>query len=476
MGNKILKKKRGKMKKDKICDNKLDNIGESINESIDESINESINESIDVIEDKYETLSKTLYKILKYDRSKLPTFLEKNGSYSTLIICLKKVEEYEENRTKYNIIQELMLGYEGLEHHKQKAIYELPTMELISIITRLCNHLNITKIEEVMAGQGLLSKILEMCTNLEIKTTDGFRWIETFGKPYYTNIEQKLLLQYTFNNISYDDTLILISWIGQNCIRDFKKFLEIKKPKQFIMIGEYNCPDLKDIINHTETLDYYNIYISAKQICYKDYFKYNRVFDQNMSRSSVIIFLKNSIDNILTDRQSILTVFGKENLNSQPGPYTDKLYIQDMIVGKLYPIWSLDLLNNNNALKDFIKNYSKCIRGNYSIPNFINNYEEFCFWFSKKENNKYPLLIRTHNKFLEYKNLIEQLNIPNLSSNNGLTQLKEKHILPNWINNRYTAEKFIWLEFSTKNKIWKESNTLFRREFNRQYLGRFETL
>ena len=98
------------------------------------------------------------------------------------------------------------------------------------------------------------------------------------------------------------------------------------------------------------------------------------------------------------------------------------------------------------------------------IPDFLNSFDDFQFWFIKKLQGKFPILINNVLKLDEYRMLVEKLMLTN-----GLQLLKDSSIIPEWINSKDSAEKFIWLDFSTVKKTWKISHYSFTRAFNSTY-------
>ncbi len=74
---------------------------------------------------------KEFYTIMKTNRNELLDFLIKNGNYNNLINIISNIEKHKQ-KFSY-IFNSMMLGEYGLEANKQKAIYELPTLELHQI-------------------------------------------------------------------------------------------------------------------------------------------------------------------------------------------------------------------------------------------------------------------------------------------------------------------------------------------------------
>ncbi|CAH6421841.1 Hypothetical protein KVN_LOCUS529 [uncultured virus] len=401
---------------------------------------------------------KILYDILKKQREKLPDFLLEHGGFDELKQILLKIEE--NKKEKFSIIRDLFLGKVGNENNKQKAIYELPTNELINVINTICMLLSIDKIEEICCGQGILAKMLQLKTSLEIKATDGFRWIETFGQPYYINVENKLILDYVNSKENLNEKLIIFSWFPDNAIDDFFKFIEKNKPKQFCIIGEYFTNIQKSIFEFLENDEYHLINLQTKQICYKDYYYLNKNYPENNCRSSMTLCFKN---NELT-LQLIKIASGQNNFCSEQMPYSDKMFIQDLIITKVFPKWITDTFYDDLLFKKYVNIVINCLSRKYKIPQFIDNPEDFEFWFEKMDNNQFPKKINDSKKFKEYKQLA---NI--LESENGLDNLKNNFIVPDWILNINEAYKYIWLDFSTDNKQWKQSKNNFMRKFGQTY-------
>ena len=160
-----------------------------------------------------------MFKILTENRSELGNFLKENYSYEYLRNLLDEIEK-DKGPT---FIKKLFLGNIGFEFNKQHAIYELPTRELILTIKFICDFLNIKNIEELGAGMGLLSCLLkfELGDNYNVCATDGKRWSETSSSNKYYPITGKLFLNYCLDHsFSFDDKLMIISWLPLNDISD----------------------------------------------------------------------------------------------------------------------------------------------------------------------------------------------------------------------------------------------------------------
>lgn len=415
------------------------------------------------------SLHEQLYNILTNDRSKLPSFLEQNGSYNSLKNIIKKLEiHYEKDHPNEHLWKDLLLGKVGNESNKQKAIYELPTKELINSISIVCTLLGITDVEEIMAGQGLLSKIINDNTELNVCATDGDRWIECIGQPKYYSVESKLVLEYitnSNNNTLFNKTLIIISWIAKNSLNDFIKFINKETPPYIMVLGDNNKDKKFNIYLRHLGIKYFKIEIPIKQISYKDYFHNNIVRNENICYSTMTLYIKrttcsNALE--LFDEYMLPDIF-ESNMCELLQIYTDKILIQDLIIAGKLPHSMLNYINTPlfNELKQICKEY--LLFKNKLHMQFIETIEEFRFFVNKMKKKLYPISsinIRSRTKFLEYKQLVES------DIHNNMVTLIRKGVLPYWISNIDDAEAFLFLDYSLKDKKWKENISTFRTKLH----------
>nr|QZX42695.2 hypothetical protein [Mimivirus sp.] len=127
-----------------------------------------------------------------------------------------------DNGTKYNLTNQFIL-LEKMWNIPLSSLYlftkmydnrlwEFPTNELCEGLIYLFRELKITKINELAAGNGLLSARLKYYTNkldydLKISTSDGT--LKQFGHHNFTYTNVKPLNIYTYNK----SEPIIISWI-----------------------------------------------------------------------------------------------------------------------------------------------------------------------------------------------------------------------------------------------------------------------
>ena len=411
------------------------------------------------MEEEMELLSEELFKILKYERYKLVDFIEEHGEYDILKLLLIKIEnKYSSKYEKHNLIRSLFLGNIGYKFNAQNAFYELPTKNLLIFIKKLCELLSIEDIEEIMSGTGLLSKCLSETTDLNIISTDGNRWHETYSENRFYEVEKKYIEEY---NIHQPNKLFILSWpylTNDNVQNFFNKV----KPTSCIIIIERDNKHMK-LLNEKLNENYKILNIPIKQLCYKDYFNLNKYFPANVCRSTVYLYYNNSDTNIddILNIEYLKNNIGINNFASQiNGELDKKNYIQDLISDKILPNWLLELDENEYNKAIYIVGYF--INKHIVIPKFINTFKKLIFYYNRKKNKKYPSFFEDAQKFDDYYELI---NI--LYSTNGLDKIKNMNFLPSWINSIELVDKYLFIDYSTniKNKKWKLSEILFRNQY-----------
>ena len=409
-----------------------------------------------------------LCNILLNDRDNLANFLIENGKYNIIKKCLQDIE------TNNNMnIEDLFLGKVGDELNKQRALYELPTLELINVIIEICKICDINEIEEIGAGQGLLSKLLslkldkEQIGPIELFATDGKMWMETRYPNTYYPIEDKLFIEYATYERNYDNTMMLLSWIPKNGLEDLKLFMEKRKPKYLMVIGEDHNIEHEKFKEFMIGINYTNTHLPIKQLCFKDYYADNKYFPNDSSRSSSQLYVfndgnsGNSGNNQHNEIKNMMTE-NKEYFNEKLDKYSNIMILQDLYKGKILPKFVLEIDNNNDLYK-FVRESIICITCGYLLPEYLSSLDDFNYWYSKIRQGKYPINIKTRDKFEEYRRKLDKL------SNDGIVVMKQENIIPSWIISSDESERYLWLEYSTHDKSWKENRRTFITKFNSIY-------
>ena len=418
------------------------------------------------LENNLNEKSKELYDILKSNRIKLKDFIDNNFKYDDLKKILYNIECLYSDNYEGNFIKDLFLGKIGYEYNKQMAIYNFPTESLIKGIQEIINLLDIDIIQEVGSGLGLLSNQINKYIKIPLVATDGKNWLETNSFNNYYSVIKKDILEYNeFDN--NNKKLFILSWLINNNSKEINKFIDKVKPSNILFINNDNvyCDEL---LNTLKTKKYNIIRIPLKMICYKDYFKKYMNF-KNITLDEVSCRQKLYLAFLDRDNHNLNDIIYLDILKDKVGidhfdkndQIDNKYTIIDLVSENILPNWILSLKDDD---------YKKCIylinkiliEGKLvnKIPNWINNLEELEFWYKQKIIFMFPTLIKTNEKFNEYFNFMKKID-----TINGIDELKSKYILPFWIDNYDNANKYFWLEFSTRNKKWKQNFNTFSTNF-----------
>ncbi|BCS82502.1 hypothetical protein QLL95_gp0013 [Cotonvirus japonicus] len=183
----------------------------------------------------------------------------------------------------------------------ENRVWEIPTNELCEGLIRLFRKLNITCINELASGNGLLSARLKFYSKklnykLDVNTSDGTN--KMFGNhPFtYTTVEDLNIKKFNKSEP------IIISWIHSIFEDELLSVVEMYKNDYIFLIGQ--CPDKENYGNnhsykfHKKTSSYgYNCMIfEFKQISQMDYYLDDdiRTDIYNENKTCVTLYYKKS--------------------------------------------------------------------------------------------------------------------------------------------------------------------------------------
>lgn len=416
------------------------------------------------IHEPFDTHTQELYEIFTGNRLCLVNFLKEHGDYATLINIFR---QFHKKRMmgifNLSVLKELMLGELGTESNKQEAIYELPTRELLFLIHTISRLCGIEKICEHTAGMGLVSRMLEESgASIPIEATDGYRWIQTLGKKRFFNVTDKLLMQEILDgpNIFQGNILDLFVWPCPTILKEFSDYLRYCAPKYIIIIGEMRM--YKPMISEIFEKGGYKVQeFAVQQISFRDCI----TSTCTLNKSSVFFATKAETIISADEIKQFASEFFKINLEIKDVyENTDENVLLEMKeYGYIHPII---LEQEESTKKELIIKNAKLMENNfYGCPSFLKNIQEIHFWFTHilSKTNRLPKRCYTKEKFYEYYELVNKINLLNLSD------LYLEYIVPEYILTTENALNFIWLDFHTDitNKRWKESLSAMSIEYNK---------
>lgn len=375
-------------------------------------------------------MDEKLYNILLNEREKIPEFLYKINDYRKLSNLIRKLEKKKDNNIWYN----LCLGKIGKPNNKYSAIYEIPTKQLIDSLALIIQLYNIKQIDEVGAGMGLLSSLLNIKMNeeeykLKITASDNYILNETSLPLDYINIIKKdisdIIWQHK-NNVYPPDMVICSHPISIDTYNELYKLIDSSCVKIIVLITNLRTSNIIFKENEMENISkkYTMIKLPIYQISYLDIFEKNNI--KNLyTRSVTNIFIRNDIYTIKeTDIFNIL----QNNIYNYVEIDWKRILLQEYALKNNIPFWIVD----DNNKDDINILYNICISIKI-VPEWITNTKLLIFWFIQKQLKIFPKNINTNEKLVKYYNMFI-----------------EKKNIPEWIP-KYLINSYIWLYFSDDN-------------------------
>lgn len=434
-------------------------------------------------------LSDKLYDAFTNNRDQLANFLKTDirlilhNNLKELFLEINKKWDH----TNGNSITELLLGSIGPECNRQKAIYELPTFELMVTILSISKYFKISTIEEIMAGQGLFGALFDnyfKTANIILNVTDGMCQCETFGNNPYYPVEKKYIIEYLTEK-NDENKMFVTLWPNIRTSKiHLNEFINKIKPKIFILVGQKGI--YKKHFKLFKKAKYQSLTFVPYQICYRDTITNTNEFSSlpDINNSSLTIFIEESIKNDLKDESmkddlkelhnkitsytnnfrllDSLEIFRKEEQQ-----ITDKYILKFFAEQQLIPNTII-----TNVSDDEIKELIKCLynlsisKESVYIPEYLTSLPEFKFWYQLYTTNKFPKLLKTYERFNEFKTYHEKIeSSPFIPSS---SEMKNKNVFPYWVNNKQDALKCLVLDYSTEEryKLWKQSRAFMNEYYN----------
>uniref|UniRef100_A0A6G6ADW2 Uncharacterized protein n=1 Tax=Borely moumouvirus TaxID=2712067 RepID=A0A6G6ADW2_9VIRU len=217
----------------------------------------------------------------------------------------------DDNGTKYNLTNEL-ISLENKWNIPCSAIYlftkmfdnkiwEIPTNELCEGLVHLFKGLEINKINELAAGNGLLSARLQFFSqkldhNLDISTFDGTS--KVFGEHTFTYTK---VIDANVSDYNKSEPII-ISWIHNMFEKELLHCVKKYSQDYIFLVGQYadtgSYGSNHTYLFHQEMLSngYHFTILPFKQLSQLDYYKHDKIREDiyNDSRTCVTLYYKSS--------------------------------------------------------------------------------------------------------------------------------------------------------------------------------------
>lgn len=413
----------------------------------------------------YNNSYETLYKTLLNDRENFINILSNINEYNNLKNTIKKITDtyIYTNDLWHN----LCVGKNGNNNNKYSAFYEIPTSQLIDSLSIIFQIYNIKKIDEVGAGMGLLTALLQIKFNndnynAKVLASDDFSLEHTSIPLDFTRIIRKdvsdIILQHN-QNLDPPESIIT-SWPKcKNQINQLDNLIKSNYLKIIVIIDEIT--EKENWLAIFKKNPNYNVFdLPIYQYSFLDSHQNNKI-DGLYSRSHTFVLIRNDLNNV--DLRKILSPYLYESKEINPFRIT----FLDLAIVKNIPFWICELNSDNDI--NIIKNILKSIQIKSSflfkgIPLWIPNLDLLIFWYTRMLIKTFPIKIKTEEKLIEYYNIVIDM------SDEKIIKLKEDNILPQWISKNY-VDKYVWLMYSVldDDTRWKNNLIEFKRKFTRVY-------
>lgn len=394
------------------------------------------------------TTSTMFYEIFTENRPQIGNLLEQNSHYNFLS---KMFDGYD--------IKNLLLGLYGFECNKQTALYSLPTTEFMDVIYALQILFDKYKITEMCAGLGLFSYMYSKYTQdkkqLEypetiIHTSDGDRCLETLSPYYYCDMEIISFEKYIIDKNNFCDEICIAIMPPTSIYESLRQFIEICKPNCLVLVIDKD--DVNLIVKNVPQ-EYKTICLNTKIITYLDYHINGKL---NIHTCTIVITKTPVFTETIETICKEIVLSSEEVFTSETICETEMIF-NDYVMNNLFPKWMLNLsLEEKKKIMESVYkllcNYQKEIGIKFYkfVSSNIETLEEFWEYLEWKPK---PPIYCTKNKYEEYKDIYKYI-----VDDKPLSELIQRGILPDWVNNKKIALSYIYLEYECQNKRWKTSN------------------
>lgn len=405
-----------------------------------------------------------LYNGFTKNRENLVDIIDRINDHNTLKETLLKIEEKHPNNK--HILHDLFLGEYGGDENKFSAIYEIPTKELIDSIFTIFKMYNITNINEVGAGMGLLTALLQKKCDMynykvELQASDSCRSDLTNISLDYTKIIKKdisdVIMQYE-KNLNPPDGIICSHPLSFTMIEQLYDLIKSNYAKIIILITDVFETE-KRLMLGLSYCNYNVYYLPIYQCSCSDKYK-NSNIKNLFSRSYTTVLVRKDLKKI--DLPKILEPNLYEIKTIHPLE-TNLLFLATL--GKI-PRW-LSELENKNDLRIVINIIQEIFiygsRGNKKIPDWIPNIELLSVWYHLIWGDMLPVKINTGEKLQEYYDLIHT----------PLDKLVKDNIIPQWLvdlNSKPYINLYFWLMYTisedNNDNEWKKNRYNFAVKIN----------
>lgn len=418
-------------------------------------------------------------------KHELVKFLSSHGTnYDKLIKTIHKLEEKYSTIEIPNVWESLLIDKKNVYN----CVTEIPTTELINVISCMAVVCDVEHIYELDARSGLLSLFLKKHIHNEykrhdimistMKNSNNGLFLNSIGKhvasmessPKYIKLVKHAVYHMYDNKLDtktdYSRVMLVVNWSGNSKLHKIKDLIQKTMVPITIILGDMYRNICKEFVTDMTSLEYDYYHLPVKQISWADYFYKNNHYSKNTAASMMSIIINKNIIN----KDSLMTMFDNSVIDKRPKKLSIRQIAQDIMMQRKIPQWIVSL--EHKQFMNMMQMYTMMMHNGFNgyVPLWIDNVKSYTFWYLSWMNKLLPKQLITydpdkqnnhHDIFENYMKHVCGLQI------HGLEHYKKQGIIKDYIGTLGEAEKFILLDASTSNKQWKENRKTFIIQFNK---------
>ena len=391
--------------------------------------------------------------LLINDREKIIDIFNDNCSFDEIRrICNRMETIHNENIDDKFVYRILMGDYSGSKY-RYSVLHWLPSRELVKALIDLAVLFDITHIEEMDAGIGILSALMKCNTKIKISTSDPFTDKRVCGQLGYVPIARRSVRDFAYYeqlNIAVPQMIITSFYQSEinieakmDYVKNISKLLRSKKHKIIVIIVPDTFNEISDIFRYyvmhkmyrlfpypINVVDKYYISSVKNSVCWdRDVYAYVLIDPEyDPKKMSLVdgIFhdcIKNNVYPLgkNTHMKWIDTFYERSSLKLTQSIFA----IIDMAIPLKYDILV------NRMCKNLVNLDTHKI---HRVPDYIHKVDEFIFFSLCVIMYSMYLHFDSRDKYMEYYNECKSLEL-------GTSNI----VFPEWISTKSDKCKYIYL-------------------------------
>ena len=429
------------------------------------------------------------------------------------ILDVETIEIKDDTHSEKRVYKFLTGLFENSQY-TMSAIDWLPSAELVNNIVTLANQFNITYIDEICSGIGILSYLIKehvkehfKDSNINITTADTFEYVNTCNKLDMVPIAKRGISDYQYypllgepypqmvistyypdNSNSKNCNLLFINEISNMIKSTHHQIIIIIVPNTFVDLNNplyYLSIDSSYIVKsyHIKAVDKYFELYHLLNTYYKSSMMCHILIKKNSKIDDAIITNDRASENRASENRASENRASENDLISEkineifkdstiPNMTNNGINSDYDLIGMLKLIYEL---SSPKLVKDVYQNYDlmKPISLNAKVTKIMNEYtllkkyglvlypqwiytvDEFLFWTKCIRNDLFFIFTNRVNFYNFY---TKSIGVEN-------SEFRQSFGFPTWVRNIFQMYKYIYLDIIQYPKNWKTNSRVFEDAF-----------